>query len=52
MKRDGRPIRLEGQIAGYTTFLSQQDDPSLGGVHETIEQAEKVLVSQGALKRT
>ncbi|TPN41376.1 hypothetical protein [Mesorhizobium sp. B1-1-6] len=46
------PIRLEGQIAGYATFLCQQDDPSLGGVYETIEQAEAVLSEQGALKRS
>lgn len=46
------PIRLEGLIAGYATFLSQQDDPSLSGVYETIEQAEAVLSEQGALKRS
>ncbi|RWM17825.1 hypothetical protein [Mesorhizobium sp.] len=46
------PIRLEGQIADYATFLSQQEDPSLGGVYDTIEQAEKVLSEQGALKRS
>ncbi|MER8570653.1 hypothetical protein NKH19_00640 [Mesorhizobium sp. M1338] len=35
------PIRLEGQIAGYASF--QHDDPTLGGVYDTIEQAEAAL---------
>ncbi len=42
------PIRLEG----HATFLSQHDDPTLGGVYETIEQAEAALSEQGALKRS
>ncbi|RVC79881.1 hypothetical protein EN745_14680 [Mesorhizobium sp. M4A.F.Ca.ET.022.05.2.1] len=46
------PIRLGGLIAAYATFLSQHDDPTLGGVHETIEQAEAVLSEQGALRRS
>ncbi|MER9580474.1 hypothetical protein [Mesorhizobium sp. M0276] len=46
------PIRLEGQTAGYATFLSQHDDPTLGGVYETVEQAEAALSGQGAFKRS